>query len=80
MERGLELLRSLPASGFTIRATRKLAVGYARTFQPRRALELLADAHEMATKIGALDQIHKAERIAVRLRNLTVGRRRSVGL
>ncbi|UYN97538.1 MAG: hypothetical protein KIT25_11615 [Enhydrobacter sp.] len=70
MEQGRELLRLEPPSGFAVRATRKLAAGYARTLRLGRALELAAEAHDMASTIGALDQIHGAERLAARLHGL----------
>jgi tetratricopeptide (TPR) repeat protein len=67
MEQGLELLKAAPASGFTIRAMRKLAVGYAWRGKLGGALELSAEAYDLAMKLGAYDQIRRLERLAHRI-------------
>jgi hypothetical protein len=67
MERGLELLKAAPASGFTIRAMRKLALGYSRRGRLGRALDLSVEAYNLAMEIGAYDQIRRLERLAHRI-------------
>jgi tetratricopeptide (TPR) repeat protein len=67
MEEGLELLNKEQASGFTIRAMRKLALGYARRGAFVRALDLSASAYDLAMELGAYDQIRRLERLAHRL-------------
>jgi tetratricopeptide (TPR) repeat protein len=64
MEQGLALLNEEPASGFTIRAMRKLAYGYARAGRVVSALDLSNDAYHLAVKLGAYDQIGRVERLA----------------
>ncbi len=64
MEEGLELLKSGLPSGFQVRATRKLAEGYARCWKIGAALDLAAEAHDLALTIGAHDQIHSLQRLA----------------
>jgi tetratricopeptide (TPR) repeat protein len=64
LEEGDELLTSDPPNGFTVRAKRKLGVGYFRSGAPQRALRTLADAHHIAMRYGMLDQIGKWERAA----------------
>jgi hypothetical protein len=70
MELGVDLLRQDPRKGFDVRATRKLAVGYAKCFDFRRALECAALAYDMAEQSQALDQIGKIERLAKALDRL----------
>lgn len=67
MERGLDLLRAGPASGFQIRAMRKLALGYARRGRLSGALDLAIEAHDLAVATGACDQIRSLERLAKNL-------------
>jgi tetratricopeptide (TPR) repeat protein len=64
MEEGLGLLNQQPADGFTIRAMRKLAYGYARAGRVVSALDLSNDAYNLAMKRGAYDQIGRVERLA----------------
>jgi tetratricopeptide (TPR) repeat protein len=64
MEEGLELLRSAPPSGFQVRAMKKLAEGYARSWKLGAALDLVAEAVDVAEAIGARDQIRTLERLA----------------
>jgi hypothetical protein len=64
MEEGLALLNQQPADGFTIRAMRKLAYGYARAGRVVSALDLSNDAYDLAMKRGAYDQIGRVERLA----------------
>jgi hypothetical protein len=64
MERGLELLNQQPPSGFTIRAMRKLALGYARGGRLLSAADLSVAAYDLAFKLGAYDQIGRLERLA----------------
>jgi tetratricopeptide (TPR) repeat protein len=64
MEAGLEFLQNGKPSGFRVRAMRKLAEGYARCWKFRLALDLAAEAHEVAVAIGAYDQIRLLERFA----------------
>jgi tetratricopeptide (TPR) repeat protein len=74
MENGLSLLEQQPVDkmepGFRIRATRKLAVGYARRGRPVKALELACRAHDLAVRAGARDQIRTLEHFAKRLDRL----------
>ncbi len=70
MEMGVDLLRQDPRKGFDVRATKKLAVGFARCFDLRRALDYLALAYDMAEKSDALDQIGRIERLAKALDRL----------
>ena len=64
MENGLELMRGEPASGFTVRAMRKLAIGHARRARFGRALDLSSQAYDLAMQLGAYDQIRRLERLA----------------
>jgi len=73
MEEGLELLKSGQPSGFQVRAMRKLAEGYARSWKFSAALDLDAEAYDLALTIGAHDQIHTVERLARRLRGQPSG-------
>lgn len=68
MEEGLELLKVSPPSGFQIRAMRKLAEGYVRCWKIGAALDLAVEAHDLALTIGAHDQIHSLQRLAMRLK------------
>jgi len=70
MEQGVALLSKVPASGFRVRAIRKLAVGYARCGKLPSALDCAVEAHAMATQIGALDQIRTLDRLALRIDSL----------
>jgi tetratricopeptide (TPR) repeat protein len=63
MEEGLGLLNE-QVDGFTIRAMRKLAYGYARAGRVLSALDLSNDAYDVAMKLGAYDQIGRVERLA----------------
>ncbi len=67
MEHGLELLNGEPPSGFTIRAMRKLAIGYARRGRFGKAIDLSSGAYDLAMKLGAYDQIRQLERLAHRI-------------
>ena len=67
LERGLDLLRRAPPSGFRIRAARKLAVACARSMKPLAALDLAVEAYDTAQSIGAMDQVSRLERIAKRI-------------
>ena len=67
MEQGLECLNRVPASGFHVRAIRKLAIGYARCRKFASALDRAVEAHDMAEKLGTLDQIRTVERLAARI-------------
>lgn len=67
MEEGLSQLRKEPVSGFTVRATRKLAYGYVRKWRLNRALDLGAEAFGMAERIGAVDQVDTFQRFAHRI-------------
>jgi tetratricopeptide (TPR) repeat protein len=64
MEQGLELLRQGDPSEFQITATRKLALGYARRGRVAASMDLALEAHDLARKLGALDQIRTLERLA----------------
>ncbi len=64
MGKGLELLRAGQPSGFQVRAMRKLAEGYARCWKVAAALDLASEAHDLARRIGAHDQIHPLQRLA----------------
>jgi hypothetical protein len=75
MERGLELLNQQPPGGFTIRAMRKLALGYARGGRLLSAADLSAAAHDLAFKLGAYDQIGRLERLAHRFDRRRIWRR-----
>ena len=67
MERGLELLSHSPTSGFRVRSMRKLSLAYARSWKIGAALDLAADAHDLAQDLGALDQIRTLEKIAKKI-------------
>jgi tetratricopeptide (TPR) repeat protein len=67
MEQGLDRLNQAPASGFHVRAIRKLAIGYARCWKFSSALDRAVEAHDMAQRLGALDQIRTVERLAARI-------------
>lgn len=73
LEKGVELLFAGPPTGFRIRAMRKLAIGYCYTLKIRNALEMAANAHDLAIQMGAFDQIGSVERIAA----LLAGRRQN---
>ena len=64
MERGLDLLNQAPPDGFTLRAMRKLALGYAQAGSIARAVDLASATYELATKIRAYDQIGRLERLS----------------
>jgi tetratricopeptide (TPR) repeat protein len=66
MERGVEILQTGPRDGFLVRAVRKLAVGYASCLKFEDALTQAAAAHDIATEIGAHDQVGQIERFAAR--------------
>jgi tetratricopeptide (TPR) repeat protein len=67
LERGVELLMEDPRPGFSIRAMKKLAVGYARSGNPLKGLDYAIMAYDTAKKLGALDQIGRLERLAKKL-------------
>ncbi|WP_332641160.1 DUF4062 domain-containing protein [Brevundimonas sp.] len=64
MEEGVALLAHSGPNGFLVRAKRKLGRAYLMSGAPRRALSTLADAFDIATELGALDQISQIDRIA----------------
>jgi len=66
MEEGIALFAGEP-TGFLIRAQRKLGRAYLRAGAPRRALEVLAKAHDNALATGALDQVSQIDEVAQRL-------------
>jgi tetratricopeptide (TPR) repeat protein len=68
MEAGMELLKAGSPSGFQVRALRKLAEGYLRCGEIRAALDCAVEAHEVAVKIGAYDQIGFLERFAKKIK------------
>jgi hypothetical protein len=70
LERGTDLMKDDPRPGFAIRAIRKLAVGYARSLDLRRALDYAVIAYDKAVETGAYDQISRLERIAKRIARL----------
>jgi tetratricopeptide (TPR) repeat protein len=70
MEQGVSLLKEGPPSGGQIRAIRKLAVGHLRSGHPFAALDLAAEAYDLATEIGAYDQIRQLERLAKHVERL----------
>ncbi|MBI4924115.1 MAG: hypothetical protein HY834_20460 [Devosia nanyangense] len=55
---------------FRIRATRKLALGHARSGHLIRALDLAVMAHDTAVEVGAYDQIRGLERMAKQIDRL----------
>lgn len=67
MEEGIALFESDRPSGFFVRAKRKLGRAYIRAGAPRQALSTLAEAHEMATKYGMMDQISRIDRLASKI-------------
>lgn len=75
MEEGLSLLKAAPASGFQVRAMRKLAAGYARCGKFGAALDTAAQAHDLADELGTRDQVGTLERFAKRLERFRIGRR-----
>ncbi len=70
LERGFELMQADPRPGFEIRATRKLAAGYARCFNFAKALDYAIMAYDSAVASGAYDQISRLERFAKKLERL----------
>ena len=63
MEEGIQLFEGQP-TGFLIRAQRKLGRAYIRAGAPRRALDMLATAHDNAERTGALDQVSQIDKLA----------------
>ncbi len=64
MEQGVSLLEKGGTSGFLVRAKRKLGRAYLVSGSLRQAASTLAEAFDLATQIGALDQISRIDRIA----------------
>jgi hypothetical protein len=60
-------MKNDPRPGFEIRATRKLAVGYARSLNLPRAIDYAVMAYDKAVEVGAHDQISRLERLAKKL-------------
>lgn len=56
-EKGVQLLKKGPPSGFLVRALRKLAVAYVATGHPIKAYKAREEARRIAYKRGMLDQI-----------------------
>ncbi len=53
--------------GFHVRARRKLAIGYLRSYAFREAYSQLVVAHKVAVSIGAFDQVGRLEQLAARV-------------
>lgn len=64
MEEGVARLEGGASSGFLVRAKRKLGRAYLVAAAPFRALETLAEAHEIATQYDFLDQVGQIDRLA----------------
>lgn len=72
MEEGLSM-ETRPE--FRIRASKKVALGYARSGHLMKALDLAVAAHDTASEIGAYDQIRPLERLAKQIDGLRFWRR-----
>jgi hypothetical protein len=64
LEEGVALLRRAPASGFLIRAMRKLGRGYMLAGSPISAVRTLDEAYRIASDQQLLDQIGTLDRFA----------------